>query len=357
MRFLPLLALPLLSCVVDRQWEDLDLREIPFENEHTVVLGGIPASMRVLTLPGYDCPDGRAARLHVVRRTDADAVAPIALLLHGRNFDWINGAEEHVDGTDKLSGPWSTFAVEDLLGVAEPTTAGAPPQGAWAAGLLEAGWALAVPGNCWGDLWHGRGVNDWGDEGFLRLGAWFLQDAIAAAHAEPGVSSDRLVVVGLSEGGRGIVELGLEGVAMDAAVIDSSLDWLSPLLGQPAVNAEYIAGLERIFDDALGDVTDVGERRDLLRDELQRHSLVHLVEQEGWRVPIIYAYSELDDRVDPALSRPASIAISSSYGGVPHRVLDWQSASHAPSNQVLDQVREQVAWLTDVLGPTPVLQD
>lgn len=348
-RLLPAsLCLLALGCVPDEEWEELDLSVVPFANEW---VDRDSATRTVLLAEGYTCPDGVTARVHVVEPTGIDTPAPLALLLHGRAFDWIGPGGDHFEDADRLNADWADGAVEDVLGLSAPEASGRL-RGAWAAALLESGYAIALPANCWGDLWHGRGRNDL-DEGFARLGARLAHDAIGLAAARPGITDQRVIAIGLGEGGRGIAELGLDGVPLDGIVVDASPDWLSPILATPSLNQRLILGLQTVWSADVDGEAAPAEQLDQLRGALQRDSLVHLVSDLGFRVPAVYAWSSLDERIDPDQARPAAETIAAAYPASRYRVVDWQESTHAPSNtdRGLDSARDFLAFLQGVLGP------
>ncbi len=348
-RLLPAsLCLLMLGCVPDEDWQDFDLSVIPFAN--TWVDRG-SATRTVLLAEGYTCPDGATARVHVVEPVGTDSPAPLALVLHGRAFDWIGPGGDHFEDTDRLNAAWADGEVEQTLGLTSPEASGRL-RGAWAAALLEAGYAIALPANCWGDLWHGRGQNNL-DEGFARLGARLAHDAIGLAAERPGITDQRVLAIGLGEGGRGVAELGLDGVHLDGIVVDASPDWLSPVLATPSLNQRFILGLQTVWASDLDAEATPADQLDQLRVGLQRDSFVHLVSDLGFRVPAVYAWSSLDERIDPDQSRPAAETIAAAYPSSQYRVVDWQEATHAPSNtdRGLDSARDFLAFMDGVLGP------
>lgn len=350
MRAFPCLLLVLLSgCAISEAWEDLDLDDTAFVN--TWILEG-DATRTVLLADGFECPDGRTARVDLLRPTGFDGPRPLALLLHDGVYEWIDDTNNTYENTvNRLGALYADRQIAATLGVDGADVDG-DARGAWPAALLQAGYAVAAPGNCWGDLWHGRGDNDLQAEGFLREGARLASEAIRLAAAQDDVSDQRVIAIGLGEGGRGVVELASEGVDFDAVVIDASPDWLSPVLQRPAWFQRYIAGLERIWYAELPVDGTTQQRLDALQTLLQRDSLVHLVSDLGWRVPIVYAWSSTDEIVDPDQARPAAETIAAQYPDDLHRVVDWQEPSHAPSNSERGyaHVQDYLTWIGDLLG-------
>ncbi|MCO4772334.1 MAG: hypothetical protein KDA24_20030 [Deltaproteobacteria bacterium] len=351
MRFAPLLLASLLlpACVVDQQWEEFTLERAPFAN------AWVPrgqASFEVMLAEGYTCPDGLGARIYLVEPdTPADELTPrpLALLLHGRNFDVVREAGAQLSEEDRLSALWASDQVENVLGMESSLGTAGQGQGAWVAELLERGFAVVVPANCWGDMWHGTGRNAY-DEGFLRLGTRLASEAVQIADARPGIAADPLVVVALSEGGRGLVELYAEGTPIDAAFVDSSPDWLSPMVAVPTAFRPEIDALLAIYDDEVGEIADPQAQLDALRIALERDSMVHAVGNLGFNAPLVWAWSSLDERIDPAWSQPAADVISTTYPAGAAQVLDWGIADHAPSNRNPTEAGERLDWLLGRLG-------
>jgi hypothetical protein len=340
----------LTGCWIDDEFEEHDLTVTPFGNSY-IERG--TATLEVRLAEGYTCPDGRTARIYYVDPVGIDGPRPLAVLYHGRAFDYIDGAGQHYEGTDRLNSPWAASRVQAMLGLTVEQDAASPGEGAWVAALLEAGWSVAAPTDCWGDLWHGRGGNDLVQESFLRMGSYLADDTIRLARERDGVSTQRVVAIGLGEGGRAIAEMIGDGVHLDAVVVDSSPDWLAPVVVDTVANQDYVAGLLRIWDDDVADVVDPDAQLEALRAALRRDSLVHAVEDLGFRQPIVYGWSQQDERIDPATSRPAAEAIGAAYPVGDYQVLDWQVAAHAPSNRDLAQTRDLLAWISSRLGPLP----
>jgi hypothetical protein len=342
------LVLLMTGCWIDDEFEEYDLVVTPFENDY-VVRG--TASLEVTLAQGYECPDGRTARIYYLEPDGVAGPRPLAVLFHGRTFDYVDPQGEHYEGVDRLSSPWAATQVQELLGLTEDVTT--PSEGAWAAALLEQGWTVALPADCWGDLWHGRGNNDLAGEHFLRLGSYLASDVIRLAQERDGVSTQRVLAIGLGEGGRAISELVGDGVELDAVIIDSSPDWLAPVVTDTVFNQDYVGGLLRIYDDETGAILDPAPQLDALRAALRRDSMMHAVQDLGFRAPIVYGWSQLDERIDPETSRPAAEAIGANYPPGTYQVLDWQVAAHAPSNRDIAQTRELLGWVEGQLGPLP----
>lgn len=350
---LPLLLLPALlaGCVVDQNWEEFDLSRAPFANEW---VDRDSANFEVVLAEGYVCPDGLDARIYIVEpSTPASSTEPrpIALLLHGRNFDKIMPSGEHAFGEDRLSVDWASTQVEALLGMESALGPAARGEGAWVAALLEQGFAVVAPSDCWGDLWDGRGGNDY-EERFFRYGAYLASEAISVASRRSELSAETLLVVGMGEGARGLTELIKDGIQIDGAIVDSSPDWLSPWVAQPIVNQREIETLFAIYDGELAEGLEPAARLEALRLLLIRDSLQTAVLDGSFRAPILYAYSSLDQRVDAALTQPTADVIQVNYPPLDATVLDWAVPDHAPSNRDPDQARLRLEWLLGRLGLT-----
>jgi hypothetical protein len=235
----------------------VDLTEVPYENADLAV----DATVRTLDLD-VACPDGRPGPLFVLS-SPSDVAAPAAVVLHSGAFDYVEApnaddalAGEHYQATSRLDRAWSSDKAWETFGLAIAEVD--PPEvnlGALPTALVNAGVTVLVPGNCWGDLWHGEeGVQEGQPEvdGFHRNGraaAWRTVELLLE-HADLGVPwNEDLYVLGLGEGGRGVAELlthdGMPDVA--GVLVDSAPDDLGPYVDDPVTWADEVAGLERIF--------------------------------------------------------------------------------------------------------------
>jgi len=339
------------GCVVDQDWEEFTLDRAPFANAW-VARGG--AEFEVLLADGYTCPDGLPARVYLIEpATPADPLAPrnLALLLHGRNFDIEGTVGQQGEVEDVLSATWGALQVERTLGMESSLGPTAQGQGAWVAELLARDFSVVAPANCWGDLWHGQGRNDY-DEGFLRLGTWLADEAIAMADAREGITADPLLVVALGEGGRGVVELHQAGTPIDGVFVDGSYDWLAPMTAVPTAYRPELDGLLAIYHDEVGAISDPAAQLDALRVALERDSMVAAVRDRGFRAPMVWAWSSVDERIDPAFSQPASDTISTTYPAGQAEVLDWAIPEHAPSNRNPTEAGARLDWLMGRMGLT-----
>ncbi len=183
-----------------------------------------------------ECPDGATARFWLVypeaaASDPARPALPVALVFHSGAFDYVPGA----DPTDPLGNPtwrqanvldkrltldWAARRVMTTLGLHPNTDEVELHAGTLPAALAEKGFALLLPGNCWGDLWHNRvGVaeNAFSADFFFRNGRTVGE--FAWLHATEGFppgnpvelpvafDPERVVLVGLGDGGRAVSEL------------------------------------------------------------------------------------------------------------------------------------------------------
>jgi hypothetical protein len=333
----PLLVL-FAGCPAERTFQSYDLRRTPFENAW-VARGA--ATLEVAPLDGYDCPDGRTARVYVLRPAEYAADAPLALLLHGGNLDVADRLQPQSPAAERLTASWSARAVETLLGMESALGSQNQGEGAWAGALLARGFVVAAPAGCWGDLWHGRGGNDISD-GFLRLGGHALSDTVATLRAE---ATGPLVVVGLGEGGRASAELLRDEVTADGIIVDATPDWLPAALAQSFVYEELIAGLERSWSDDLAGLIDPDQRAAALRAALERDSLIAAVRDHGLRVPTAVLWSATDEVWPAEFTRPLADTVSALLPPDDQRIVEWGSTVHAPSNRSLDEAGATLDWL------------
>jgi len=229
-----------------------DVEDGPLDNPF---LGDVEASFETWDLPELTCPDGGTPSVFVAYADDISTPAPMALLLHPGSFDYLDSLgvsySSQVYGEERLTADWAKSAVRSVLGIGKPLGAYIP--GTLVATLISEGFYVVAPTNCWGDLWHGQGDNDAELEGFSRHGLEAAQASLQEALAQLQVDEERLLLAGLGEGGRGIVDLVIQGWSDTPILIDSSPDYLPPIFGDPA-NDAYLEGLERIY--AEGDLNE-----------------------------------------------------------------------------------------------------
>lgn len=341
------------GCFQDQDWPDIPLEVSPFKN---VYLDAGLAEVTVTAVEGYSCPDGRAARTYTIAPTSlGDATTtPLALLLHPGAFDYVVANGEHYSIIDRLNAEWAAAEVESMLGLDSDGAVAADAPGALVAALIENGFHVVAPTDCWGDLWHGTANNDY-DEGFFRMGLYLADDVLTAALADLPVDPSRVLAVGLGEGGRGVTDLvrirseyGGENLAnsdVTAVLIDSSPDDLRPVVGGGAcsINADYVYGLHAIY----GIDHDTDPDCDLLEAALEDAWFGSVV-ADGYQRPVAYQYSSIDSLVDDDLTVQTANAILQHLG--PNEsgracVSDWRQDKHVFSNSDKYKADELVAWI------------
>jgi len=342
------------ACFDVQDYADFRLNISPFENTY---LDRGEATLEIWLAPGYFCPDGELARLYVIYSNDIDTPAPLALVLHEEAFDYVRSDGTSYSsqfGTERLTADWSAYATEKMLGMHEAGGSAYKP-GALIGELVREDFYVVAPTNCWGDLWHGTGDNDY-TEGFLRYGRYMADDALAwGLDNLEDVDEERVLLAGMGEGGRGVMELlrpyalgdsapdlvldDRLDLAQTAILIDSSPDYLPPIFGDPN-NAEFIDGLEKIYG---GEEMPEEDFKTLLGT----HSLSHLV-GEGYQAPTIYIYSANDDFVDVSLSRPAKNAIESEYpAGLYYDEMELSAPRHIITNTTRSEAENVIDWLIE----------
>jgi hypothetical protein len=349
---LPLLLLPALllsGCWVGTDFPDYDLSETPFSNPY---LERGEALLRVEEASGFVCPDGSTPLIYFVSPATRPGAVPGAVLFHGGNFDYVDAGGDHFEDQDRLTGLWAQEQIHNVLGIGGEGIA-TDVRGAWVGALVKRGYRVAVPGNCWGDLWHGRGQGDVASEGFQRQGGFLASEVVLQLQAHEDATTDRLLALGLAEGGRAITELALSGVAIDAAVIDASPDALAPQVSGSAIDQPYTDGLLKIYDYEVREAAEADDKLDLLRAALSRDSLAHPITNLGYRVPVFYGYSSLDERISLDSTLPAATAILNHYPVGTYEIVDWETAETAPSNSLIDRTGAILDWLNTLLPPLP----
>jgi len=220
-----------------------------------------------------ECPDGANSRLYVVHPASVDGPMPAAVLYHSGSFDFVsapNAADPtggaHLQDPPRLNSEWGVRMAYATLGMYPPPLNGEVHEGALPAALADAGVAMVLPVNCWGDLWHnepGAADNDFEADLFFRSGRvsaeWgyrllaepLFAEAIGAdLPFEP--DPDALYAIGLGEGGRAVGELlaidddgdGTPDYAPRAIAVDSMIDDIARL---PEAQPATAAGIDRIF--------------------------------------------------------------------------------------------------------------
>jgi hypothetical protein len=298
-----------------------------------------------------ECPDGENSRFYLVypeasdlRVDDLAAPLPLALVLHSGSFDYIKTPNpgdpligESLQPNVRLDAAWAIQRVFVTLGMYPNDDDVEFHSGALPTALAEAGIAMLMPANCWGDMWHNRSAvadNAYEQDLFFRNGRTAAEFAWRHAtevfpEGRPldlpiNVDLDRVYAIGLGEGGRGVTEL-LTSMVTDntfatypaAVVIDSTADDLRPYYNSPAIYAEIITGLDRIFPDG--------------PESTQRGSLGLLARENPNALPsrIAYLYSSGDTLLPP-----------DSHGGL---------------SDVAAAISAEELWVYQAITPTHVL--
>ncbi len=332
------LALVFLGACFDVQdYAEYEFNVSPFDNAY---LDRGEATMEVWLMSGYTCPDTDTARVYLAYSNDIETPAPLAVVLHPDAFDYVRSDGSTFSsevGEDRLTVEWAANAAEKILGIYGSSPSSHNP-GALVAELVRSGFYVVVPTDCWGDLWHNTGDNQY-TEGFLRYGLYLADDSLSWALNRLDVDEDKILLAGLGEGGRGVVDLIGFGWDEQAILIDSSPDYLPPIFGDPA-NADFIEGLDKIYGGA-------GLTEDELQAVVGEVSLYAEV-TDGHVSPTIYLYSANDDFVDVELTRPAKNAIEDHYPtSMYYPDMEIAESRHISTNTYRSTAEEVVEWLVD----------
>ena len=336
----------------------LDFSEVPYNNE---LLTTDSAVISVFDT-ALDCPDGQGSRFVAVYRSDLEGPAPVAVVMHSGAFDYLlegtlDGAHYQTPG--RLNRGWSVSKIWETLGLLlNPVDASEINNGALSAALTNAGVVQLYPGNCWGDLWHNEeGIqdNDYSLESALSrngrtIAGWMVQtivdDAFAAARGfsiPVAIDSSSIYLVGMGEGGRGVVELLMRDNLPSVAgiLVDSSPDDLSPYVGNPTAFAEQEAGLTRIFGaDNLDNISD--------------WSLLSLAGQGRLPERVGFLYSDADPRI-PQQSTAATAEVLSMMPGT--WVENRHEAAHVFLNSDMALAEAAVEYLLTGVVPEAGIGD
>ena len=298
-----LFTIPILLSGCWLEYEAPGLVGVPFTNDFVESDSAV-----VLTFepdPPLACPDGKAARFYVVYDPSKTATAeaeepgeagdsgspegptddtgghsglessPVALVFHSSSFDYVikPDIDDPLSGTHYRAGTdeytrlhqgWGVAKVWETLGMHEAIEPSEVNLGTLPAALVNAGVVTLYPTNCWGDLWHNDlegQPNDLATElGLQRYGftyaQWmirFLNDAdFATGHKIDiglDLDLDRLILVGLGDGARAIVEILQQddSPAVHGVLLDSPIDDFSTWAGDQRFQAEA-EGLARLYN-------------------------------------------------------------------------------------------------------------
>ena len=217
------------------------------------LLGAEGWVVRRVEMP-LECPDGAPAELVFAF---ADEEQPVAVIYHSGAFDWaVDGVS--VQDPPRLGVEWPLRAIFATLGMADDGVAAEADDGALAAAFVDAGVAMALPTNCWGDLWRGvDGATAVDVDGFPREGATAARmafevldrpDLAVQIGVDVPVRATALHAIGLGVGGHAVGALAHAGLLPDAAAVDSVAADLSAWR-EPGLHDGVIEGLARIFPD------------------------------------------------------------------------------------------------------------
>jgi hypothetical protein len=337
---------------------ELDFSDVAFDNPNVQASDARVASVD----SGLTCPDGEPARVFAVYREAWTDARPTAVLLHSGAFDYVHApqADAPLDGPgyhddDRLGLPWSIAKAWETLGInTRPVDVEEDNSGALAAALVDAGVAVIVPANCWGDLWHnvsGEVENDQEAEFVARDGLGLASATVrslvdAGLVQETGiqvpvqVDADQLFLVGLGEGGRGVAELlhRADTPPIAAALVDSSPDALSVWAGDSITFADEVTGLERLFGaENLGTVDDASLEAAVVAGAAPDRTAV--------------LWSSVDPGLPAGMITGAGAAVASLPAGW---VVDTGAATHVQLGDDPELAAEATAWL---LGESPAAGD
>lgn len=328
---------------------ELDFSDVAFENPNLEALDARVASVD----SSLTCPDGEAARVFAVYRESWADARPTAVLLHSGAFDYVRApdADAPLDGPgyhldDRLGLPWSIAKAWETLGInTRPVDIEEDNSGALAAALVDAGVAVIVPANCWGDLWHnvsGEVENDQESEFVTRDGLGLASATVrslvdAGLVQETGiqvpvqVDANQLFLVGLGEGGRGVAELlhRADTPPIAAALVDSSPDALSFWADDAITFADEVVGLERLFGaDNLGTVDDASLEAAVIAGKAPSRTGV------------------LWSSIDPSLPIDMIAGAGGAVAGLPEAwVVDTGEATHVQLGDDPELAAEATRWL------------
>ena len=236
------------------------------------------------------CPDGGKSTYYVVYPKGTTTPLPAAVIYHPGAFDYVFAPDPaapldgaHYANPPRLSRDWSVRQVFVTLGMIPADTEAEAQSGALPAALANAGIAMILPGNCWGDWWHnlqGSAENQFVDPN----GDFFFRNGRASAEwgyrflVDPGfaagqqvilpfpVDTARVYAIGLGSGGRAVGELltvdgpdedTLPDLTPTGVLVDSLAEDFGPWYADPAKHAGIVAGLDRIFPGG-EETTDAG---------------------------------------------------------------------------------------------------
>ncbi len=338
---------------------------VPFENPHVESDDAVVRRYET----SLECPDGSPAPFFVVYREDKADVGPVAIVLHSGAFDYVMERSEagplegpHYHAESRLNPAFATAKVWETLGMQivdiDPAENN---EGTLPATLVNRGFLQIHPGNCWGDLWHNEqgaaGHTNDPSDGFTRNGrtmAWWMVRLVTepAFRQAQGIelpgnfNADELHLIGLGEGGRGVVELMMRGDELPAirgALVDSAPDDLSAFTADPATFEDEIEGLERIFTpDGIEDI--------------HTFSLAASMDTVRWPDNLAFLWSDGDTRLPmDAVAPTAELLQQDPDGWLEGTVVDvWNTheMGHVASNSDVKRAKAVVDFLSTGTRPS-----
>jgi hypothetical protein len=223
------------------------------------------------------CPDGEPAQFYLLHpEAPPDAPMPAAVLYHSGSFDYVYAptsddplAGTHFADPSRLGADWAVRQVFVTLGMYPEQDATEIHDGRLPVALADAGIAVMLPSDCWGDLWadkSGGADNDFAADFFTREGRaaaeWgyqFLADPLFASafgvELPVQVDPTQIYALGLGEGGRAVAELlsidndgdGNPDYHVAGAMVDSPQDDLRVYYADQGLFASTLEGLSRIY--------------------------------------------------------------------------------------------------------------
>ncbi|MBK9647760.1 MAG: hypothetical protein IPO67_21815 [Deltaproteobacteria bacterium] len=282
--------------------EPVDFATIPYETSVSDVNTAVVRTLRT----ALRCPDGQAARYYIIYDETVTAPAPVAIVLHSASFDYLydprpddpifgqHFAGASAEGVTQLEWTWGVQKTWETMGMHPRVDPSEVNNGTLVAALLEKGFTVLMPMNCWGDLWHNESGyinNDTSFEFFERNGGALSWRMLQMLHDEYTADSyglpddvpidpDQVYLVGLGDGGRGVIDLlkrmyeydegdivpweSVKGILLDSAIedlehwarnVDDVEDGLNRIFYDPSATSETVLSqwsLRRLYNQGVG---------------------------------------------------------------------------------------------------------
>ena len=341
-----LLLTALMGCWPDDSTRSsLDFTELPYDNGYLSTNATV--TFFDTTLP---CPGGEGTRFAAVYPSDVTGPAPVAIVLHSGAFDYLLANDLdgiHYYNPGRLDRGWAVSKVWETLGLSlNKIDASEENLGTLPAALANAGFVQLFPANCWGDLWHNeQGIqdNDYAKEAFSRNGrtvaGWMTEivsdEAIASSRnfsVPVQLDPELIFLIGLGEGGRGVVELLMRDNTPPIAgvLLDSSPDDLTPYIAPLNTFQDVEEGISRIFGE-----------KDLAR--IQDWSLKSMIDANTPLPPRVgLVWSDGDPRIPLDAIQPTALAVEQLDGAW---VQNMRSSGHVFLNSNPDLAAAAVEYL------------